>query len=84
MAIDDATHDHFMQLFLDNSSEEFEQALRVLGMYREDDKYPGRRRLSLTRMRTLLSELSSVLVLEKPIYGRRVIGLCRRFWPTAG
>jgi len=59
-------------------------ALRHLGMFKPDDLYPNQERVSLTKLRMLLSEVTGVLVLPQPVFGRKVICLCRRFWPASG
>jgi len=77
-------HGNFLQPFADNSEKDFQAALRHLGMFKPDDLYPNQERVSLTKLRMLLSEVTGVLVLAQPVFGRKVICLCRRFWPASG
>jgi hypothetical protein len=84
VTIDETTRENFVQLFADNSEKEFQAALRHLGMFKPDDLYHQNERVSLTKLRMLLCELTGVLVLSQPVYGRSVICLCRRFWLATG
>ena len=84
LVISQNTHTQFLQLYADNSDEDFQSALRQLGMFKPDDLYPNQERVSLTKLRLLLREVTGVLVLAQPVFGRKVICLCRRFWPASG